>query len=107
MHINSRYMMKTSERYYKKNPDFVHRKIAGELILVPIRQKIGDLESIFTLNEVAGFIWEQIDGKKNLDAIKEAVLNEFDVKPSEAEKDLKELLQQLEEIGAAINIKSV
>ena len=46
------------ERCFKKDPNMVSRKIADEVILVPIRQNVGDLESIYTLNEVATRIWE-------------------------------------------------
>ena len=36
------------------------RVIAGETILVPLRQNLGDLESIYTLNGVGTFIWQQL-----------------------------------------------
>ena len=86
------------ERCYQKNPDIVSRKIADEYILVPIRQNVGDLESIYTLNEVAARIWELIDGKKKVKEIKGKIMEEFEVTPEEIEKDLTELLQKLEKI---------
>jgi len=86
------------ERCYQKNPDIVSRKIADEYILVPIRQNVGDLESIYTLNEVATRIWELIDGKRKIKEIKDKIIEEFEVTPEEAEKDLTELLQKLEKI---------
>ncbi|PIP14125.1 MAG: hypothetical protein COX49_00255 [bacterium (Candidatus Stahlbacteria) CG23_combo_of_CG06-09_8_20_14_all_40_9] len=86
------------ERCYQKNPDIVSRKIADEYILVPIRQNVGDLESIYTLNEVAARIWELIDGKKKVKEIKDKIMEEFEVTPEEIEKDLTELLQKLEKI---------
>ena len=85
-------------RCYQKDPDMVSRKIAGEYILVPIRNNVGDLESIYTLNEVAARIWELIDGKRKLSEIKDKIVEEFEVTPEEAEKDLSELLQKLEKI---------
>ena len=86
------------ERCYQKNPDIVSRKIADEYILVPIRQNVGDLESIYTLNEVAARIWELIDGKRKIKEIKDKIMEEFEVTPEEIEKDLTELLQKLEKI---------
>ena len=35
----------------------VTRSIAGETIIVPICGRLGDLDSIFTLNEVGSHIW--------------------------------------------------
>ena len=86
------------DRCYQKSPDIVSRKIADEYILVPIRHNVGDLESIYTLNEVAARIWELIDGKRNMGEIRDMIVEEFEVSPEEAEKDLSELLQKLEKI---------
>lgn len=87
-----------------KDPNIVSRKIAGEVILVPIRQSVGDLESIYTLNEVAARIWELIDGKRKMYQIKDTISEEFDVAPQKIEKDLAKYIRELEDIGA-INIK--
>lgn len=40
------------ERCYQRDKSIVSRTIEEEVILVPIRQNVGDLESIYTLNEV-------------------------------------------------------
>lgn len=90
------------EKVYNKSGSIVFRKIGEECILVPIRQDVGDLESIYTLNKTAARIWELIDGKTQTSEIKEKIVEEFDVKPEEAEKDLIEHLQLLEGIQAII-----
>lgn len=92
--------MNFEEKVYKKSGSIVFRKIADEYILVPIRQNVGDLESIYTLNEVAAHIWELINGKMKVEGIREKIVEEFDVKPEEAEKDIMEYIMQLEEIKA-------
>ncbi len=88
------------DKVYKKSDSIVSRKIADEFILVPIRQNVGDLESISTLNEVAARIWEFIDGTMKLREIKDKIVEEFDVTPQQAEKDLVEYIKQLEKIEA-------
>jgi hypothetical protein len=90
------------DKVYSKSDSIVFRKIADEFILVPIRQNVGDLESIYTLNETAACIWELIDGKMKIEEIKEKLIEEFEVTPEEAEKDIVEHLMQLEEIKAII-----
>jgi len=90
------------DKVYKKSDSIVFRKIADEFILVPIRQNVGDLESISTLNEVAARIWELIDGKMMVREIKDKIVEEFEVTPKQAEKDLIEYLQQLKGIEAII-----
>ncbi len=88
------------ERCYEKDPSIVHRNIAGEAILVPIRRNVADMESIYTLDEVGAFTWELIDGQRTVSDIKVAILNEYDVAPEVAEADLMEFLGQLQAIGA-------
>jgi len=90
------------DKVYKKSDSIVSRKIAEEFILVPIRQNVGDLESVYTLNEVAARIWELIDGKIKVREIIDKIVEEFKVTPEEAEKDLLEHLQQLKGIKAII-----
>ena len=90
------------DKVYKKSDSIVSRKIADEFILVPIRQNVGDLESISTLNEVAARIWELIDGKMKVREIKDKIIEEFEVTPQQAEKDLAEYIKQLEKIEAII-----
>ena len=88
------------EKCYQKDPNIVFRKIGDEFILVPIKQNVGDLESIYTLNEVAARIWELIDGKRKVREIKDKIVGEFKVTPEEAKKDIIELFRQFEEIKA-------
>ena len=63
---------------------------------------MGDLESIYTLNETGARIWELLDGKTKVSEIKERLVEEFEVLPEEAEKDLLEHLRQLDAIEAII-----
>lgn len=92
--------MSHATRIYQKNPDIVSRKIVDEMILVPIRRKLGDVESIYTLNEVGARIWELIDGKRRVEEIRDLLIAEFEVSPGEADEDLLTLFQQFSEIGA-------
>ena len=88
------------DKVYKKSDSIVFRKIADEFILVPIRQNVGDLESISTLNEVAARIWELIDGKKKVREIKDVILDEYEVTPEKSETDISKYIKELEKIGA-------
>ena len=82
----------------------VSREIAGEFILVPIRQNVGDLESIYTLNETAARAWSLIDGKHTLAEIQETIVDEYSVREDQAQQDLIELIQELESINAVVKV---
>ena len=88
------------EAVYRQDPSIVSRNIAGEMILVPIRNNVGDLESIYTLNETAARIWELLDGERTLQAVRDAIADEFEVEADEATTDMLELIAQLESVGA-------
>lgn len=88
------------DKLYTKDPSVVFRKIAEEFILVPIKKRADEVDSIYTMNEVGSRIWELIDGEKNLSEIIDIILNEFEVSPEVAEKDIIEFINQLEQIGA-------
>jgi hypothetical protein len=86
----------------KKQDSFVSRKVADEVIIVPVRSNLGDLDAIYTLNEVAGRIWELIDGKATLSQISRIVSQEYDISPTLAEGDVIEFLDTLEGAGLVI-----
>ena len=88
------------DQIYEKDPSMVSREIAGEAILVPIRQNVGDLESIYTLNETAARAWELIDGQKTLSDIRDVIVEEFEVDKRQAQEDLIELMSDLVSISA-------
>ena len=94
----------TFNQIYRKDPDIVARKIAGEMILVPIRQNVGDLESIYLLNDTALFAWELIDGKLTVADIRDRITVDFEVSEQEAGQDLLELIGDLERVGAVVRV---
>jgi hypothetical protein len=85
---------------FKRNPSIVARTIGDEVVLVPIKSDVGDLDSVFTLNDVGAFIWELLDGKTSVKQILERILEEFEVTREQALNDLTEFLAHLEEIKA-------
>jgi hypothetical protein len=85
---------------YEKKEDIVTRRIADETLLVPIRSQLADMQRIFALNPVAEYIWQHLDGKKNLENILEGITTTFQVERSRAEADMQEFISQL--LGAGL-----
>ena len=84
----------------RKNKDMVTRVIDDETILLPIYKTSQEINCIYTLNKVGSRLWELIDGKKTLGAIKKQVLKEFDTTPQEVDKEITKFLKDLKEIKA-------
>lgn len=83
------------ESVFAKVGDIVSREIAGETILVPIRGKLVDLQRVFTVNPVGAHIWQLLDGKTTLAAIRDSVVESFDVEREQAAIDIHEFIAQL------------
>jgi Coenzyme PQQ synthesis protein D (PqqD) len=66
----------------------VTRKTGNEYVLVPITNNIADMNSVYTLNETGAFIWEHIDGKRNVEDIIIELINEYDIDKQNAESDV-------------------
>ena len=85
---------------YQRTAEFVARVIAGETVLVPIHRQISDLESIYTLNEVATFIWERLAEPSTAAEIALALEDAFTGDPAEMHTDLGTFLAELLDLGA-------
>ena len=90
------------DKIFKKRDQVVDRKIADEMLLVPIRGKLADMERIFSLNPVAEFIWGQLDGEKNLNEIRAGIQANFEVAEDQAGTDLLEFITELREADLII-----
>ena len=84
---------------YQKKEDIVTRRIADETLLVPIRSHLADMQRIFALNRVAEYIWQQLDGKRNLKEIHTGIIANFEVEKDRAGSDIREFISQLIESG--------
>jgi len=84
---------------FRKSDGFVARHIAAETIIVPVRGNVGDLGSIYTLNELGSCIWRLLDQPKSLSDIVALVLSETDVDAETAGRDAREFLDALERAG--------
>jgi hypothetical protein len=83
------------DKVFQKNDNVVSRKIVDELILVPIRRNVADMESLFTLNEVGARVYELIDGERSVRDICTVIVEEFEVEAEEAQSDVTAFLEKL------------
>lgn len=84
----------------------VIREIAGETLLIPIRQNIAQLDSVFVLNETGKFIWEHLDGTKSLHGIVTLMCDAFEVENTEAQADVGEFVGLLASAGLVTSARA-
>jgi hypothetical protein len=88
------------EAVFARNDQVVSRKIVDELILVPMRKNVADMETLYTLNEVGARVYELIDGAASVRKIVNTIVLELEVTEREAESDAREFIEQLLHIEA-------
>ncbi len=88
------------KRQFKRNPKVVSRRIADECVLVPISSNTGDVDSIYSLSEVAADIWDMLAPGTTLNTILEELLISYDVSEEEALEDLLQFMEDLLGVNA-------
>ena len=92
--------MEQEDVRFERNSEFVFRNIVDELVLVPIRQDVADMDCIYTMNPMGALIWEQLEGGATLGELQAAIVDEYDANPQVVAADLLEFVQELESAGA-------
>lgn len=90
---------------FKRYDHIVSRAIIGETLLVPISGQLADMQHIFTLDPVADFVWNQLDGERTTGDIRDGILEEFEVEEGEAECDLLEFIGELESAALIVEVE--
>ena len=85
---------------YERNPDFIYRRVVDELVLVPVRQEVADMDCIYTMNAMGAFIWERLERPATLADLQTAVGEVYAADPEVVAADVLEFIQELESAGA-------
>ncbi|MBL4585715.1 MAG: PqqD family protein [Flavobacteriales bacterium] len=81
-----------------KKSDFAAKTIGEELVLVPVKSSVAVMDEMFTLNDVASFIWEELNVDLTENSLTEKLVLEFDIDKETASADLKSFLLELEKM---------
>jgi len=92
------------ERVFRRNDSLVTRDLAGEKVIIPVRGKVGDLGSIYTLNSIGKDVWELMDGKRDVAAILGALGEEYEVDFGTLSADVQALLADMQAEGLILAV---
>jgi coenzyme PQQ synthesis protein D (PqqD) len=84
---------------YVRNTAVVSREIAGETIVVPICRGVGDMDSVYTFNEVGTELWQLLAEAHNTESLVEWVGEHFEVTREVALGDVQAFLGELLQVG--------
>lgn len=87
-------MCKTEARYQVRE-GFVHRQVADADVLIPIGNNVANFNGYIMLNPTASFLWDALTQAKSAGELINLLLEEFDVTPEVAQKDVSLFLEML------------
>ena len=86
-----------TEQFIAHAPALAYRMLGGETIVM----SAGD-STLFSLDEIASFIWQRADGRTALTSIVHDICDQYDVTPEVAQRDAEEFVTQLAARGLLV-----
>ena len=91
--------MGLATKRFVRSESVISRVIAGETLIVPIRKGVGDLASIFSLNQVGGAIWDAVSVPRSKVELVGLIAQGFSGEHQQIECDVETFLAELENAG--------
>ena len=89
---------------YARAPGVLARRIAGEVVLIPLNSKSAapgrKAADLFVLNETGERLWEWLDGSADAERLARNLIEEFEVTEEVAREDVQAFLDAMFGIGA-------
>jgi hypothetical protein len=76
----------------------VARPFGAETLLVPVCGGVGDLDSVYTLNEAGTIIWNAIAAPTRIEQLVATVAGEYEVGVDRVREDVHEFLAELAQL---------
>lgn len=83
---------------FRRDDRHVYRQIAGEHLLIALHKDA--VAPMFAFTPTAASLWTWLDGWTTSARLAEQVVGAYAVEQDQAERDVREFLEQLESIGA-------
>ena len=87
------------EQSFVRSQAVVSRVVAGETLIVPVRAKVGDLASIYSFNGTGSLIWKLLESPRTVTELATAVAREYAVDAAQAERDVTDLVGEMQGVG--------
>lgn len=75
------------------------RSVAGEHMLIPVGETVFEYNGIFMMTESGKLLWENIEKGADEEALKEALMQEYEIDSDTASSDVNEFLEMLKTFG--------
>ena len=90
---------------YRASDDIIARKIEGELVIVPLKSGVGNLDSeMYALKTTGIAVWNMLDGHLTLELIIERLAAEYNAPYDEIKSDVTALMKELLKKGLVVGL---
>jgi hypothetical protein len=84
---------------YRRSQAVVSRQIAGEMLVVPIRGKVGDLASIYSFNDTGSVLWAALEHPTSMENLTSLLCQTFEVGWDDARRDAETFVHEMQAAG--------
>jgi hypothetical protein len=91
-------------KHYRVSKDVIAKEIEGELIIVPLKEGLGDLDAeMYALNTTGLAVWNKLDGTLSIDDLIKSISAEYGMPYDQIKMDVTQLLENLIEKGLVVD----
>jgi hypothetical protein len=87
------------EEIFIRSQAVVARVVAGETLIIPVRDGVGDLASFYSLNSTGSLIWKLLGSPRTETQLAMAFAQEYEVDPEIARRDVADFLDEMMALG--------
>lgn len=78
---------------------YMLRQIADSWIVVPIGQRVVELNAIMTLSETGAFLWQRLEKDISIEGLLQQLLLDYEVDEVIARSDIEEFIESIRQYG--------
>lgn len=82
---------------FQVKSNYVHRKVAGNDVLISIGENIANFNGYIQLNESAACLWDKMKEPCTIEKLSEALVEEFEISDTRAMEDVLDFIKELQE----------
>jgi len=87
------------EKTLVRSQAVIARVVAGETLIIPVRDRVGDLASIYSLNSTGSLIWKLLGSPRTVTQLAMAFAQEYEVEPEMVRQDIADFLNEMMAVG--------
>lgn len=86
----------------KRNPNFLLRRVADSVVVVPVGAATAAFPGMITLNNTGAYLWELLEQEQTVETLTVAMTDRYDVEQDLARKDVEAFVGRLIPTGAIL-----